>query len=139
MSVVLSFILFGCTLLVMPALFFGVFLIPVDDAGLCAIIITLILSITAGLTVYFKKDFGFGFCHCAVPFVILTVMCYLNPMNSGIVWGLTYRWLPRESVEILDGRIASSLFFSIPMTGMSILTLAAAALINRVKERNYYR
>lgn len=140
MAVVLSFILFFCTLMVFPLIFICTLILRSggkSDYVVCTFIIILILGITAGFSVIFKKYFGFGFLHCTITFTILTVMCFLNPMNSAVVNLLTYRWLPNELVEILESRIASSLFFSIPMTLVSVLTLAIPALIKRVKERNH--
>ncbi len=84
MSAVLSLILFACTLLVLPLLFAGTLIMRGGgntDKILCAVIITLILMITAALTVYSKYDFGFGFRHCAFTFVLLTIFCYLNPIT----------------------------------------------------------
>lgn len=140
MSAVLAVILFVCTLLVEPLIILFTLITwsqGNSDQIVSAIIIIFILGTTAGLTAYSKKDFGFGFYHCIILFVILSVMCCLNPLNSTEVFDLTYRWMPLELVEILDGKIASSLFFSIPITLVSVLTLAIPMLIKRVKEQDH--
>lgn len=137
-SAVLSLILFACTLLVFPLLFAGTLITRSGgktDQILCGAVITLILMITAGLTVYAKYASDFGFRHCAFTFVLLTIFCYLNPMNSFNINMLTYRWLPEELVESIKGRFTSSLCFAIPMALVSVLTLVISIFVMRLKER----
>ena len=144
MSAKLSLELFIYTLLLLPMMFvLALFTMGGGDGKLLtfAIIIAL-LGITAGYTVHSKNDFGYGFRHCIVVFAILTILCCLNPINPMTVEFLTDMWLPDVAVELLKGRLVSSLFFSITITAVSVLTLAFPILVKRMnkrlKERNYY-
>ena len=140
MSAALSLILFFCTLFAFPMVFvLGILSWGAGDGKfMSCTIITAILVITMGLTVHSKNDFGYGFRHCIVVFAILTILCCLNPINPMTVKFLTDMWLPDAAVEILKGRLAGSLFFSITITAVSVLTLAFPILVKRLKERNYY-
>lgn len=140
MSAALSLILFFCTLFAFPMIFVLAMLTMGGGDGkfISCAIITALLGITAGLTVHSKNDFGYGFRHCIVVFAILTILCCLNPINSMTVEFLTDMWLPDMAVEILKGRLVSSLFFSITITAVSVLTLAFPILVKRLKERKYY-
>ena len=144
MSAALSLILFFCTLFAFPMVFVLAMLTMGGGDGefISCAIITALLGITAGLTVHSKNDFGYGFRHCIVVFTILTILCCLNPINPMNVEFLTDMCLPDVAVAILKGRLASSLFFSVTITAVSVLTLAFPILVKRLKkrlkERNYY-
>ena len=142
MSILLSVILFCCTLLVLPIVLFGVtvlwWLAPTDSAvqALMAFIVILILGSTAGLTIVWIKSFDFGFRYIVIPFIILTAMCAGNPFNIPVINVI----LQTNISDIFAGRlgeIMSGLFFSVPMTAVIALTLGISTLVKNIKQSDY--
>lgn len=139
MSFCLGLVLFSSTLYVFPVISIIGIIVGASEAlmqiAIC-LVVFILFSLTAFLTVMWKKSFGFRPYHAVMPFIIITSACAQDmcSFNTAAITAIVQRNVWDHFSGSL-GKLKIGLCFSVPLTAVILLTFGMPSLVRHIREK----